>query len=90
MPFPLSGVSKQSDPNDASQTVGKLDGKDEDEREKVMLEHIIKRDITNNNKVELENDDDNDPVDHQILAEESKLVPRRRPSDAYLERDVKI
>jgi hypothetical protein len=63
--------------------------KDEEEREKVMLEHIIKRDITNNNKPELENDDDNSPVDHQILAEESKLVPRRRPSDAYLERDVR-
>jgi hypothetical protein len=63
--------------------------KDEEEREKLIHEHIIKRDLhNNNNKPELQ-EDDGDLVDHQVLAEESHLVPRRRPSDAYLERDVR-
>lgn len=61
--------------------------KDEEEREKLIREHIIKRDIRNNTP-ELENNDHDSRVDHQVLAEESKLVSRRRPSDVYLERDV--
>jgi hypothetical protein len=59
---------------------------DDDEREKLVREHIMKRDLRNTNQPE----DDEDPVDHQILAEESNLVSRRRPSNAYLERDVRI
>ncbi len=62
--------------------------KDEEERERLIREHIIKKDLNNSNKPELQ-EDDGDPVDHQVLAEESKLVSRRRPSDAYLERDVR-
>ncbi|CAF3759099.1 unnamed protein product [Rotaria sordida] len=60
--------------------------KDEEEREKLLREHIIKRDLNLNKNPELENDDNNDPVDYQVLAEESNLVPRRRSSDAYMER----
>jgi hypothetical protein len=62
--------------------------KDEEEREKLIQEHIIKRDLRSNNKSELEKDD-SDPVDYQVLAEESNLVPRQRPSDAYMKRDVR-
>jgi hypothetical protein len=62
--------------------------KDEEEREKLIREHIIKRDLQNTNKPELQ-EDDGDPVDHQVLAEESNLVPRRRPSDTYVEKDVR-
>jgi hypothetical protein len=63
--------------------------KDEQERERLIQEHIIKRDLrNNNNKSELEKDD-SDPVDYQVLAEESNLVPRQRPSDAYMKRDVR-
>lgn len=61
---------------------------DEEEREKLIREHIMKRDLRNSNKSELP-EDDGDPVDHQVLAEESNLVSRRRPSNAYLERDVR-
>jgi hypothetical protein len=67
-----------------------FDIKDEEEREKLVREHIIKRDLRHSNKSELEKDDDDGgPVDYQVLAEESNLVPRRRPSDAYMERDVR-
>ena len=59
--------------------------KDEDERERLVREHIIKRDLrVPNNQVE-----DDEPVDHQILAEESHLVQRQRPSNEYLKRDVR-
>lgn len=68
-------------------TASLLDNKDEEEREKIIREHIINRDINKSKKPELENDD-GDPVDFQILAEESNLVSRRRPSDAYMERYV--
>ena len=62
--------------------------KDEEERERLIREDIIKRDLSSSNKSELQ-EDDGDPVDHQVLAEESNLVPRQRSSDAYLERDVR-
>ena len=62
--------------------------KDEKERERLIGEHIIKRDLHNKTKPELEKND-GDPVDYQILAEESKLVPRKRPSDAYMKKDVR-
>ncbi|UJR15092.1 hypothetical protein I4U23_002059 [Adineta vaga] len=59
---------------------------DEEEREKIVREHMMKRDLSRSKKPELENNDD-EPVDHQILAEESNLLPRQRPSAAYVERD---
>ncbi|CAF3799329.1 unnamed protein product [Rotaria magnacalcarata] len=59
--------------------------KDDDEREKIIREHIIKRDLRNSKNEALEKDD-GEPVDCQVLAEESNLVPRQRPSDAYMER----
>ncbi|CAF3728419.1 unnamed protein product [Rotaria sp. Silwood1] len=59
--------------------------KDEEEREKIIREHIIKRDLNISKNSEFENDDD-DPVDYQVLAEESNLVPRQRPTDVYMER----
>ncbi|CAF2748221.1 unnamed protein product [Rotaria sp. Silwood2] len=59
--------------------------KDEEECEKLIREHIIKRDLTISKNSELENDD-GDSVDYQVLAEESNLVSRRRPTDAYMER----
>ena len=62
--------------------------KDEEERERLMREHIIKRDLRNSKQATLENDD-SDPVDHQVLAEESNLVPRKRPTDTYAERYVR-
>ncbi|CAF1645474.1 unnamed protein product [Adineta ricciae] len=63
--------------------------KDEEEREKIIREHIMKRDLSRRNRPELANtDDDNEPVDHQVLAEESHLLPRQRPSDDYMKRDV--
>ncbi|CAF3816020.1 unnamed protein product [Rotaria sp. Silwood1] len=58
--------------------------KDEEEREKIIREHIIKRDLNISKNSEFENDDD--PVDYQVLAEESNLVPRQRPTDVYMER----
>jgi hypothetical protein len=61
--------------------------KDEDERERLVREHIIKRDLPNNNN---QVEDDDDPVGHQVLAEESHLVSRQRPSNEYLKRDVRI
>ncbi|CAF1168807.1 unnamed protein product [Adineta ricciae] len=62
--------------------------KDEEEREKIIREHIMKRDLSRRNRPELANtDDDNEPVDHQVLAEESHLLPRQRPSDDYMKRD---
>lgn len=62
--------------------------KDEQERERLIREHIIKRDIGDPKNSVSENDD-GEPVDHQVLAEESHLVPRRRPSDDYMERYVR-
>ena len=62
--------------------------KDEEERERLIREQILKRDIRNRNQPELNNDDNDDEVDYQVLAEESNLLPRQRPSDAYMERDV--
>ena len=61
--------------------------KDEEQAEKLMREHLLKRDLVSHRKSTLP-EDDGDPVDHQILAEESQLISRRRPSNAYLERDV--
>ena len=63
--------------------------KDEEEREKIIREHMMKRDLSRRDKPELaNNEDDNEPVDHQVLAEESHLLPRERPSDDYMKRDV--
>ncbi|CAF1238086.1 unnamed protein product [Adineta steineri] len=61
--------------------------KDEEEREKLVRDHIIQRDIGINNKPDLVKDDDEEPVDYQILAEESNLVSQKRPSDIYMKRD---
>ncbi|CAF4317661.1 unnamed protein product, partial [Adineta steineri] len=61
--------------------------KDEEEREELVREHIIQRDIGINNKPDLVKDDDEEPVDYQILAEESNLVSQKRPSDIYMKRD---
>lgn len=69
-------------------TISSLDDKDEDEREKLIQDHILKRDLSSIKRSELEADD-GEPVDYQVLAEESNLVSRRRPSDAYVERDVR-
>lgn len=66
-----------------------FDVKDEDEADKIMREHLIKRDLISHRKSTLPNDEDGDPVDHQILAEESHLISRQRPSNSYLERDVR-
>jgi hypothetical protein len=63
--------------------------KDEEERERLIREHIIKRDLPNSHKPELQ-EDDGAPVNCQVLAEESHLLARRRPSDAYLEKDVRL
>ena len=59
--------------------------KDEETGERQMREHIMKRDLSSVQNIEL---DDGDPVDYQVLAEESQLVRRRRPSDGYREREV--
>lgn len=59
---------------------------DEQTGEKRMREHIMQRDLSSARKVDL---DDGEPVDYQVLAEESKLVARRRPSDGYREREVR-
>ncbi|CAF1369034.1 unnamed protein product, partial [Adineta ricciae] len=62
--------------------------KDEEEREKIIREHIMKRDLSRRDRPELANtDDDTEPVDHQVLAEESHLLPRQRPSNDYMKRD---
>ena len=58
---------------------------DEETGERQMREHMMKRDLSSARKAEL---DDGEPVDYQVLAEESKLVARRRPSDGYREREV--
>lgn len=57
--------------------------KDEDESDKLIREHILKRDISR-----IDHDQYEEPVDHQILAEESRLLPKQRPSNEYLQRDV--
>lgn len=61
--------------------------KNEEEAEKIIREHLIKRDLISPQK-STPPIDDGEPVDHQILAEESHLIPRQRPSNSYLERDV--
>ena len=61
--------------------------KDEEERERIIREHMMKRDLRSS-KSEL-TQEDGDPVDYQVLAEESKLAPKRRPSDTYMEKDVR-
>ena len=61
--------------------------KDEEQAEKIIREHLIQRDLISPRK-SASPIDDGEPVDHQILAEESHLIPRQRPSNAYLKQDV--
>lgn len=60
---------------------------DEEQAEKIIREHLIQRDLLTAQKSTSPTNDD-EPVDHQILAEESHLIPRQRPSSTYLQRDV--
>jgi hypothetical protein len=62
--------------------------KDEDERERLVREQIIKRDLRKTGTAGSTDDNDDEPVDYRVLAEESHLMPRARPSNQYTERDV--
>ena len=59
--------------------------KDPEEREKQIDEHILQRDITHWKSSQ----SNEDPVDSRILAEESDLLPRHRPSQTYLSKQVR-
>ena len=61
---------------------------DEDERERLVREQIIKRDLRKTGSAGSNDNNDDEPVDHRVLAEESHLIARRRPSDQYMEREV--
>lgn len=61
---------------------------DEDERERLVREQIMKRDMRKTGTAGSMDDNNDEPVDYRVLAEESHLMPRTRPSNQYMERDV--
>ena len=58
--------------------------KHDEERERLMREHIIKRDTGDYSN----SDDDEDLIDCRVLAEESNLIRQQRSTDIYTKRDV--
>ena len=60
--------------------------KDEEERNRLIEEHLLKRDLNINVS---SSTDDEIPVDYRVLAEESRILPRQRASDEYLRKKVR-
>ena len=57
---------------------------DREEKEKLIEEHLLQRDLTQWKS----SSSDEDPVDPRVLAEESHLIRRTRPSETYLSKEV--
>lgn len=58
---------------------------DQEEKEKLIEEHLLQRDLTQWKS----SSSDEDPVDPRVLAEESHLIRRERPSEIYRSKEVR-
>lgn len=56
-----------------------------EEQEKLIEKHLLQRDVTHWKSPSV----DEDPVDPRVLAEESRILPRQRPSETYRSKQVR-